>query len=454
MNKVHILTAILCFAVLSAIQRVAIAQIDPDSDKLDTFLTTLFENGKFMGSVAVLNEGELIFSQAYGVIDSGQTPATTETIYRIGSITKTFTSAMIMRLEEEGKISLNSTLDEFYPQIPNAEKITVEQLLRHRSGLVNFTSMPGYSDYFADNISKEELLEKFTEYGTGFEPGKKTQYSNTGYVLLGYIIEDLTGGSFQEALEICITAPLGLVNTYYGKEISSGNNEAQSFVKSDSWNISPQTNMFIPHGAGAVVSTPVETARFYRSLFEGELLSLSSTAAMTTTKDGMGMGIFEIPFYDNMAFGHTGGIDGFHTVAAHFPERDVTAAIFSNGLNYVLNDITIGVLSLIFGHDFDIPDFDEETDYVQLTADQIALYTGEYSSEEMPLTISLFEQGGRLMAQASGQGAFPLHAVNEKVMKFDPAGIEILFDGKEGQRFYGFTLKQMGQQYHFSRNQE
>jgi D-alanyl-D-alanine carboxypeptidase len=436
--------------VLLTIPVTASAQIEPDIVKLDSYLDTLFEHDKFMGSVAVLVEGELIFAQAYGFANSGQIPATTETVYRSGSITKTFTAVLILRLKEEGKISLSETLDVYYPQIPNAEKITIEHLLHHRSGLVNFTNMPGYSDYYTEEITKEELIERFVDYGTGFEPDTQMEYSNTGYVLLGYIIEDVTGGTYQEALETYITGPLGLQRTYYGNVISMEKGEAHSFIMSDGWEIASETNMFIPHGAGAVVSTPVETARFYRSLFEGELLSLSSNAAMTTTKDGMGMGIFVIPFHENMSFGHTGGIDGFHTVSAHFPERDVTFAIFSNALNYVMNDISIGVLSLIFGRDFEIPDFDDDLEIIQLTSEQMALYTGDYSSGQFPLDISLFEQGGRLMAQATGQGAFPLHPVSETVMKFDPAGIEIEFDEKEGGRFRGFVLRQMGQQHQFT----
>ncbi|MCC5908658.1 MAG: hypothetical protein JJU13_20745 [Balneolaceae bacterium] len=157
-----------------------------------------------------------------------------------------------------------------------------------------------------------------------------------------------------------------------------------------------------------------------------------------------------MPFHDKTAYGHTGGIDGFQTIAAHFPDQDVTFAIFSNGLNYVMNDISIGLLSVLFGYDFDITDFEENEEYLQLTADQIALYTGDYSSEQMALVISLFEEGGRLMAQATDQDAFPLHPVSEIIMKFDPAGIEIEFDENENGRYRSFVLKQNGQQYRFT----
>ncbi|MCC5908659.1 MAG: beta-lactamase family protein [Balneolaceae bacterium] len=270
----------------------AYTQVDPDLDKLDRFLTNLFEHDKFMGSAAVLSDDEIIFSRAYGFIDEEKTLSTPETIYRTGSITKTFTSAILLRLAEEGKTDLSETLDKYYPQIPNSGEITIEQMLRHRSGLVSFTNMPEYADYNTGEITKEEMLERFVGYGTEFNPDEKMQYSNTGYVLLGYIIEDITGGTFQEALNTYITEPLGMERTFHGSTISFENNEAQSFVRNGGWQKAPETNMFIPHGAGAVSSTPAETAMFYRYLFSGNLISKSSLERMIEAKDGMGMGIF------------------------------------------------------------------------------------------------------------------------------------------------------------------
>ncbi len=426
------------------------AQIEPDVEKLKTFFEALYKHEKFMGSAVILHGDELVFNQAYGFTNEEHHPAEPESIYHIGSITKTMTAAIILKLKEEEKISLTNTLSDYYPDLPNAENITIEHLLRHRSGLVNFTNMPEYAGYYTDEISKEDLLNLFRKYGVEFEPDERFEYSNTGYVLLGYIIEDVTGLTFGEVIEKYIAVPAGLSRTFYVAENSGRHILADSFAKVDGWQMLPKTNMAIPHAAGGVALTAEETARFFKALFEGEIISSEFIELMTAHSDGMGMGIFMIPFYDKYAFGHTGGIDGFHTVAAYFPEEDLSFAIFSNGLNYVMNDITIGLLSLTFGREFDIPDFEtEETEIIHLTIEEMARYTGNYVSDQLPLDIRFFEQEGRLMSQATGQGAFPLTAVSETTMKFDPAGIVIEFSDYKNDRYHAFRLKQAGQEFQF-----
>ena len=436
-------------AILFVISVQHTAQQLPDVEKLNTFFETLTDHDTFMGSAAIFQNGELIFNEAYGFSKEHNQPAGPETIYHIGSITKTMTAAIILKLAEEGKISLSNTLADYYPDLPNAQNISIEHLLRHRSGLVNFTNMPEYADYYTDEASRAELLDRFREYGSEFEPDERFEYSNTGYVLLGYIIEDITGLTYGEALEQFITNPAGLNRTFYIAE-SDGENFADSFALVDGWQKLPSTNMAIPHAAGGVVSTAAETARFFKALFEGGLLSPESLDLMTSITDELGLGIFRIPFYDKFAFGHTGGIDGFHTVAAYFPEEKVSFAILSNGLNYVMNDITIGLLSLTFGHDFEIPDFEaEESEIIHLSVEEMAQFTGNFISDELPLDIRFFEQAGKFMSQATGQEAFPLTAISETTMKFDPAGIVIEFSDFRDGRFHVFTLKQMGQEFQF-----
>lgn len=426
------------------------AQTGADVDKLNAFFEALHQHDKFMGSAAILHGDELVFHEAFGFMDADQHPADPETIYHIGSITKTMTVALVLKLVEEGKLTLSDTLDQFYPNIPNADNITIEHLLRHRSGLVNFTNMPEYAQYYTEEITREELLNLFIEYGTEFEPDERFEYSNTGYVLLGYIIEDITGMTYGEVFEKYITGTAGLSRTFYDTEYSGQYLLADSFTRVEQWQKLPKTNMSIPHAAGGVASTVEETARFFKALFDGKIITQESLEIMTTLTDGLGMGIFRIPFYDKYAYGHTGGIDGFHAVAAYFPDEDVSFAILSNGLNYVMNDITIGLLSLTFGHDFEIPDFEaEESEFIHLSVEEMARYTGNYTSEQLPLEIRFFEQEGRLMSQATGQGAFPLTAVSETTMKFEPAGIVIEFSDFTDGRYRAFTLKQMGQEFQF-----
>lgn len=440
---------LLLFVILPQSSR---AQDSFNKQKLDSYLTVLEENNKFMGSVAILSGDDILFNKAYGFVDENEKPANSKTVYRIGSITKTYTAALIMQLVEEGKINLSDKLSEFYPEIPNADTITIEHLLRHRSGLVNVTNIPEYSEYYTENVTHEQMLDRIKRYGTSFEPGEKFEYSNTGYILLGYIVEDVTGMSYADALKEFITEPLGLDRTYYGGEISTRSGEAFSFnYTPGGWKKTSETDMSIPHGAGAIVSTPAETGIFLNALFNGELISEEYSEKMTDLQDGYGLGVVRIPFYDKYAWGHNGGIDGFHTTSGHFPEENLTFVLFGNGFNYSMNDISIGVLSILFGREFELPDFSGEPKQVQLGEKEKQAFVGKFSSGQIPLEIEVFVEDGVLKAQATGQGAFPLTAYQGGVMKFAQAGITMVFENLEDEKFQGFELQQAGQKYTYTR---
>lgn len=426
------------------------AQEGIDTDKLDTFFTELLDYEKFMGSVVIIQGDDIIFQNAYGFVDEDQTPAHTNHIYRIGSITKSYTAALILMLQEEGKLNLSDTIETTYPEIPNADKITIEQLLRHKSGLFNFTNSPVYSEYYEQDVSKQEMIDRFIEYGTNFEPGEDFEYSNTGYVLLGYILEDILEMDFNDILRTYITEPLGLNRTYVSERVSAESGEVHSFTYGQGWNLAPQTNMYIPHAAGAISSTPLEVAQFYQHLFSGDLLSEESMEQMVELQDNFGLGVFKIPFYDKTAWGHNGGIDGFQSSAGYFKDEDVAFALLGNGSNYSINEILIGMLSVTFGVDFDIPDFEAMAETIELSEEEMEAYTGTFSSEMFPMDIEIFIQNGNLMAQATGQGAFPLTVNSHTVMSFEPAGIVLEFDELRGHKYRAMELRQAGQQFRFS----
>lgn len=426
------------------------AQDTIDTDKLDLFFTQLSENDRFMGSVAILSGEDVVYESAYGIISEQGEPATSETVYKIGSITKSYTAAMVMQLIEQDSLSLETTLDRYYPDIPNANEITIEHLLRHKSGLVNFTNLPDYVSYFQSEITREEMLDRFRETGTSFEPGENTEYSNTGYVLLGYIVEDETGLTYAEALQQMIADPLELNSTYYATGIDTDKNEADSFTyQQDTWMPASRTNTDISGGAGAIAATAPETARFFRGLLKGDLLASESLQEMTAFEGPFGLGLIRFPFGDRSFIGHNGGIDGFRSNTAHYADGDLTISILTNGLNYNFNDILIGTLSIAFGQDYEIPSF-EEREAVTLEEDELNQYTGTFSSPNFPLDISLFVNGGNLMAQATGQGAFPLTIYSETTMAFEQAGIEMVFSDFSDGKYRAFRFTQAGQQFDFT----
>ena len=327
-------------------------------------------------------------------------------------------------MAEEGKLNMETTLDKFFPQIPNAGRITIEQLLRHRSGLVNFTDAPEYQQWMEQPKSREDLLELFVKNGATFEPGGKFEYSNTNYVLLSFIAETIDDKSFAEILKTRIITPLALQNTYLGGKIDPSRNEAKSYTRSDTWVPATETDMSIPSGAGAVVSTPTDLNIFLNALFSGKIISEKSLAQMKDMKDGYGFGLIQFPFFEKKAFGHTGGIDGFQSTASLFPDEKVAVSLTVNGAGMSSNNILIGVLSIYFGREYKLPVF---TPAIQLTAEELSVFTGTYSSQGFPLKISISQKGAALFGQGTGQPMFPLEAFEKNKFRFSQANLVIEF---------------------------
>jgi len=414
--------------------------------KLDSLFNVLAENNKAMGSVAVSKNGTVLYSRAIGYISISQTDkkvATIATKYRIGSITKMFTASMIFQLIEEGKINLTTTLDTYFPDIPNASKITISNLLNHRSGIHNFTDDPEYLTYMTQPKTEDEMVKIISKNKVDFEPDAKASYSNSNFVLLGYIIEKITKQPYASNLEKRICSKIGLKDTYVGKKTNLINNEAYSYKFEGEWKQLPETDMSIPGGAGSIISTPSDLTRFVEGLFSLKLVGQTSLNKMKMMTDGIGMGMFQFPFYGKTAYGHNGEIDGFVCNVAYFPEDSLALSYCTNGMDFSLNDILIGVLSISFNKQYSIPDFKTIT----LKTEDLDRYLGVYSSTQVPIKITVTKNNTILTAQGEGQPPFNLEATDKDKFKFDPAGVIMEFNPAKNE----MTLKQGGGSFLFTR---
>jgi CubicO group peptidase (beta-lactamase class C family) len=421
----------LFFTLFSIVFTTIISAQNFEKAKMDSLFKLIDANEKSMGSISIYHESKEVYQYSMGYADvEKKQKANALTKYRVGSVSKIFTSAIILQMVEEGKLNLETTLDRFYPEIPNAKSITIEQLLRHRTGLFNFTNAPEYLEWMEKPKSKEALLELFVKNGTTFEPGDKFEYSNTNYVLLSFIVETIDGKSFAEILKQRIAVPLALTNTYYGGKIDPARNEAKSYTRANTWVQATETDMSIPTGAGAIVSAPSDLNLFLIALFSGKVISNESLSKMKEMKDGYGLGLIQFPFFEKKAFGHTGGIDGFQSSASFFPDENIAITMLVNGASMPSNDILIGALSIYFGRDYKLPEF---TPAILLTAEELSSFTGTYSSEGFPLKITISQQGGALFGQATGQPMFPLEAFEKNKFRFDPAKLVIEFYPEENK---------------------
>ncbi len=413
-----------------------------DKVKLDHYFLALEANNKFMGSVAIARDGKVLYTKEIGFrfVDDKLKP-NERTKYRVGSISKTFTAALLFKAIDEKKTDLTQKLNKYFPTVKNADKITISHLLNHHSGIHNFTDDADYLKWYTQNKSEQEMVTLISAFGSDFEPGSKAAYSNSNYVLLTYILQKIYKKPYAQILEEKIVNPLGLKDTYYGGKIDMANNESYSYQLMNGWVIQDETDMSIPAGAGAIVSTPSDLTIFAHALFNGEIVSAESLKQMKTTQNGFGMGLFEAPFHEKKSYGHNGGIDGFRSNFGYFPEDRVSIALTSNGSAYDNNKISIVLLSSVFNKPFDIPSF------MALTTDELERYLGIYSAKNFPLKITITRSGNTLSGQATGQPAFTLEPTAKHVFNFDQAGLVLQFnpDTKE------MTLKQGGRDYLLSR---
>lgn len=425
----------------------AFGQTEFNRAKMDSLFTALESHHKAMGAVSIRCKGRPVYVRGFGYRETEALPNSELTRFRVGSVSKMFTSVLVFQLVEEGKLSLDSKLAEFFPQMPNAEQIRIENLLNHSSGLHNFTDDKVYSKLETKPQTHEQLLKRFAGQKPDFVPGSKHDYSNTNFVLLGYIVEKVTGKPYAEVLETRISKPLELTDTYYGGKTDLQKNECRSFIgQKDTWVISTETDMSIPHGAGSVVSTPVDLGRFLEALFAEKLLKRETLDKMLEVKGDYGHGIFKYPFGKKTAYGHSGSIDGFCTEAAYFPKEELTISLCCNGLSYSLNEIVIGMLSIYFNQPYELPDLKT----VSLTPAQLGRCEGTYAATGFPLKITLKAEDGQLRAQATGQQPIIVYARTETEFSNPTYGV-VMHMELDGSKVTGFVLKQAGQELPFKR---
>jgi D-alanyl-D-alanine carboxypeptidase len=333
---------------------------------------------------------------------------------------------MILQLVEEKKLKLQDHLDKFFPQIANANKITIEQVLAHRSGLHDITEDQAFRAYRFKTITKDEVVSMIAKAASDFEPGSKYAYSNSGFYILGMIVEKLTRKTYEENLQTRINSKLGLNNTYVAAgNIDVAKNESYSYRYSREWEQQPETNPSILFGSGALVSTANDLSKFIHGLFSGKIISAVSLKLMT--EKTLGMDTFT--YNGKRAYGHTGGIDGFGSWLAYIPEEKLALSYATNGKVYPVTNIMDGVFNIYFNQPFVIPGFEGVT----ISTEVLNSYTGVYSSTEFPVKVTITREGQVLFFQPNTQPAAPLEATATDIFKIESAGIVIKFDAGKKQ---------------------
>jgi len=419
-----------------------------DRARLDQFFDRLAEKGKAMGTLVITRDGNVLYSRSIGysrIDGSDRKPLTAASRFRIGSITKMYTAVMIMQLVEEGTLTLTDHLDRFFPRIANAGRITIAQILSHRSGIhdaiLDPALRPGSN---RDLVSHEELLAVIARGTPDFEPDTQHRYSNSGYFLLGLIVERLTGQSYAEALEQRITSRIGLHDTYTATgAIDVSKNESLTYFRlANEWRHGPETHPSILFGGGQIISTPVDMARFIQALFDLKLVSRESLDQMKTMRDRDGFGMESFTFAERTFYGHTGGGDNYGAWLAYQPEERVTIAYTTNAKVFPVADIVRGVADLYYNRPFQIPAMES----VDVAPDILDRYVGVYSSPDAAVKFTIAREGGTLYFQPGRQSAVPLEATAQDRFQIEGA-VVLEFDAAKNQ----MTLKRGGIQRVFTK---
>jgi CubicO group peptidase (beta-lactamase class C family) len=441
---------ILILGIASFVSFAGVSQ-NVDKTKLDTYFDTLAANDKFMGSIAVSRNGEMIYTKTVGFADIERGLIANEnSTYRIASISKTFTAVLILNAVEEKKLNLNQTLDKFFPEIKNAKKITISQMLYHRSGIFDDNS---FTDHANQPETEQQTLERILNAGSDFKPGQKARYGNANFILLSYILEKIYKMSYSEILEEKIIKSLELKNTYCENISNVTNEKCKSYRYR--WEINPENNVYdwktepeidlsLLPGAVGIISNAADLAQFSDALFSGKLISIHSLQQMKTIKDGYGMGLFQMTFADRKVLGHPGNIDGFNSIFAYFPDSKISFALTSNGLNYNSENIVHAVFNAVNNVRFEIPEF-EISDY-HITSEDLDEYTGVYSSEQIPVNITVIKIHNTLFG-AKGASFVPLKATEKNKFVFDEEGLSLEFNTISQT----MVLKEGGKSFNFKR---
>jgi CubicO group peptidase (beta-lactamase class C family) len=325
---------VLCLMLAASAAAQAAAPNQELSAKVDGYINELVKANRFSGAVLVARDGKVLVSKGYGMANlEDETPNTAQTKFRLGSITKQFTATAIMMLEERGKLSVQDSICKYVTDCPQAwQPVTIRHLLSHTGGIPNFTSFPEYMKIMMQPTTVDALIARFKDKPLTFQPGERWSYSNSGYILLGHVIEKVSGKSYEAFLQENIFDPLKMTNTGYDSPARVIKHRAAGYMQRDNALVNaPYIDMTIPHAAGALYSTVEDLYLWDQALYTDKLLSKKSFDAMfTPVKNDYGYGWGINKQYGLMRVAHGGGINGFATFISRYPEARAVVIVLSN----------------------------------------------------------------------------------------------------------------------------
>ena len=420
MKKILFFNFLLLFSVATLAQT--------KEENIDLLLKTYAETNEFNGTALVSFNGKQLINKGFGKKNYLKNePATESTIYQIGSITKQFTAAIILRLEEQGKLKTTDKLSKYFPDFPRGNDITIHHLLTHTSGIFNYTNDGSFMATDAVKpITQDKMLSLFQNIKLDFEPGTKWAYSNSGYVLLGYIIEKASKKTYEQEVYDCIFKPLKMTNSGFDFAKLNSPNKAQGYYTIDGEKslVAPIVDSSVSFAAGAIYTTSADLLKWHEGLLNNKIIKRTSLEkAFTIEKGNYGYGWFLSENEGKKYQSHGGGIFGFNASITRNEPDDMCIVLLNNVGNPKLDEITKSIISILNDKPFVLPKLKKE---VAVSEEILRKYIGIY--EIVPqFKIEITVENGQLIAQATGQPKFRLFAQNEKYFFVKAVEAEVEF---------------------------
>lgn len=397
-------------------------------EKIDTLLTAYTAQNNFNGTALVAFKNTVLLNKGYGFknIETGLMN-TANTIYQIGSVTKQFTAVVILKLAEQKKLSLTDKLSKYYPAFPKGDSITIHQLLSHTSGIYNYTNDVKFMQSEAVKPANEEkILALFKDKPLDFSPGSNWAYSNSGYMLLGYIIQKVTKMPYEKVVTNFILTPLKMTGSGFDFAKLANSEKATGYFVIDGKNSARAgiVDSTVSFAAGALYCTANDLYKWHSALLKNKIIARASLEkAFTPVRHNYGYG-WNIDTTDGKRITrHNGGIFGFNSSFVRIEQDGMNIVLLNNVGNSKLDEIAENIIKIIYDKPYTVPQAKKE---ITVAAEILKKYEGLY--EVVPqFQITITAEDGKLMAQATGQPKFELFAQKDNYFFLKAVEAEVEF---------------------------
>lgn len=348
------------------------------TSKVEGYLKPYVETGNFSGTVLIAKKGKILFHKGYGLASIELNVANgIHTKYHIASVSKTFTAAAILLLEQRGLLSTEDFLSKYIADFPAGDKITVHHLLAHTSGITNVNNLPEYNEASLKHQTPETLISLFKNKPLEFQPGEKYQYSNSNYNVLAFVIEKVSGKKYGEFLRDEIFVPLKMENTFHHKDATQiVSNAAEGYAADGNFGLQrgPYLDWSSKTGNGSLVTTASDLLLWDQALYSEKILAAASKAKMFKPYAGSGYGWYLAKKNDRDCIYMNGRSPGFSSHISRYPLEELCVIVLENNYVSVANQIGVDLAGLVFDRNIETP----ELKLTKVKKEESALITGKY----------------------------------------------------------------------------